>query len=171
MNKEQQTIYEQGLEQYSIGTIVTENVFMALWLAIGAYLCWLLMPLIGWIYLGFGLTMVLFVMRILVCGKCYYHGKRCHTGWGKLSALYCKQGDVKDFGKGISGAIIPLFYGLMALIPLVTGIIATIKNFTFITLVVIVVFLFVVVMSSFTLRKKSCAQCKMKHLCPGCAAK
>ena len=171
MTKEKKEIFENGLDEYPISTVFIENLFMFLWIAIGAFLCWMLVPLIGWIYLIFELTMVLFVMRILVCKHCYYHGKLCHTGWGKLSAIYCQQGELSHFGCGIGGAIIPIFYGAMALLPLIFGIISIINTYSFFKICIIIIFLFVVVMSSFTLRKRSCEICKMKNMCPGSAAK
>jgi hypothetical protein len=115
--------------------------------------------------------MVLYVMRILVCRNCFYYNKRCHTGWGKLSAIYCQQGELNDFGRGIGGAIIPIFYGLMALVPFVLAVISMIQHFSIIIMSLAIVFLFIVVMSSVVLRKKSCVTCQMKHICPGSAAR
>ncbi len=170
MTKEKKELFQEGREEFPVSTMVVENLFIFLWMTLGAFLCWQFEPLVGWIYLAFGFTMVLVVMRILVCKNCYYHGKRCHTGWGKLSALYCEQGEVERFGCGAGGAIVPMFYGSMALLPLVLGTITTVKAFTLIKIIQLAVFLFIVVMSSFTLRKKACAVCKMKNICPGSAA-
>jgi hypothetical protein len=163
----QKELFEDGLDEYPLGTVVIENLFMVLWLMIGTYLCWLLKPVVAWGYLVFGLVMVLAVMRVLVCRNCYYHGKRCHTGWGKVSALYCNQGEISGFGCGVGGAIIPVFYGSIALVPLVLGVISTVKDFSLIKIGVLVGFLVIVIMSSVTLRKKSCGVCKMKGVCPG----
>jgi hypothetical protein len=169
MTKQKKQLNPQGLETYPLKTILTENIFMLLWITIGTYLIWTFKPTIAWAYLAFTLTMVLFIMRILVCKNCYYHGKFCHTGWGKLSALYCKQGKIEHFGCGFSGAIIPIFYGSIALLPLILGITTLIKAFSIVNLIVIVGFVVVVVMSSYTLRKKACGVCKMRDLCPGAA--
>ena len=164
-------MFTDGLDKFPISTVFVENLFMLLWIVTGTFICWISVPLIGWIYLTFGLSMVLCIMRILVCKNCYYHGKLCHTGWGKLSAIYCKQGELNHFGCGVSGKIIPIFYGSMALLPLIIGIISIINNFSVFRICILILFLFVVVMSSFTLRKKSCEICKMKLICPGSAAK
>jgi len=171
VTKEEKKLFHEGLEEYSISTVFIENLFMFLWIAVGTFLCWIFIPLIAYIYLAFGLIMVLYVMRMLVCKNCYYYDKHCHTGWGKLSAVYCRQGEMNDFGRGISGAIIPIFYGLMALLPLILGGISIVQIFSLIKIGMAIVFLFLVVMSSVTLRKKSCIICKMKNICPGCAAK
>ncbi len=167
MSKEESKLFDGGLEEYPISTVIIENTLMLLWLLIGSYLCGTISPLTGWIYLGFGLSMVLVVMRILVCGNCYYHGKICHTGWGKLSALYCKQGDIRQFGCGAGGAIVPGFYGSMALLPVVLGIISLVQSFSILNLAIMLSFIVIVILSSHTFRKKACVQCKMKDICPG----
>lgn len=171
MTEKEKALFQEGPEKYPVSTVLIENLFMFLWIAVGTFLCWIFAPLVAWIYLAFGLTMVLCVMRILVCKNCYYHGKLCHIGWGKLSALYCRQGELNKFGCGIGGSIIPIFYGSMALLPLILGVISIIKAFSLINTGMAIIFLFIVAVSSVTLRKKSCAICKMKNMCPGCAAK
>jgi len=167
VTKEEKELFQKGLDEYPISTVFVENLFMFLWITVGAFLCWIVVPVVGWVYLAVGLLMILCVMRILVCKNCYYYGKRCHTGWGKLSAIYCQQGELSHFG----GAIVPIFYGSMALFPLVLGIISIVKVFTLIKVCMVIIFLFIIVMSSFTLRKKSCTICKMKNMCPGCNVK
>ena len=94
-------IFEQGLEEYPKVSIVLENLLMVIWIAIGTLACWFLHPLIAWIYLALAIIMVGVVLRKLVCTNCYYYGKWCHTGWGKLSALLFKQGDMEKFSMGI----------------------------------------------------------------------
>ena len=162
---------EQGRERYPLSTVIIENLFFVLWLGIGATLMWGFMPALAVAYVIFGVVMMGVVMRISVCGSCYYHNKMCHTGWGKLSALYCRQRDLSRFGKGFSGALIPLFYGSMAVAPLVLGGISTARHFTPLKGALVALFVFVVVMSSVVLRKKSCATCKMRDICPGAAVK
>lgn len=164
-------LFEDGLEEYPKASVFIENIFMFLWIAFGSFLCWMFIPLIGWIYLGFGLVMVLFVMRILVCKNCYYHGERCHIGWGKLSASYCNRGDLNHFGKGIGGIIVPIFYASIALFPLIFGTISLIREFSLIKVCILMTYLLIFMTSSFIQRKKACSLCKMKNICPGSAAK
>ncbi|MBU1535442.1 hypothetical protein KKF84_08975 [Myxococcota bacterium] len=171
MVQKKKELYHEGLEEYPRATVFIENLLFVLWLGVGAFLCWTFLPLIAWIYLGFGVTMMLFVMRIAVCKNCYYHNKRCHTGWGKLSALYCRHGEITNFCRGVAGALIPAFYGSIALVPMVLGVIAMVKQFSVVKLSAFIVFLFIITMSSVILRKKSCDTCKMKLICPGSATK
>lgn len=167
MTKPTARLFEEGLENFSLKTVVTENILFLFWILLGSYLCATLSKVVGWTYMIYGFSMVIVFMRILVCKNCYYHGKWCHSGWGKLSALYCKQGEITRFGCGAGGAIIPIFYGSMALIPIILAVITLIKSFSLLILGILVLFIPVVALSSTILRKKACVQCKMKNLCPG----
>ena len=170
MSDTKKELWPEGIEEYPVSTVIIENIFIVLWLILGAYLCWVFSSIAGIVYLAFGLFMVLFVMRIFVCKNCYYHGKLCHTGWGKLSALYTDHGNEDIFCRGAIGAIVPAFYGVMALIPLIFMVISLIRDFTIMTIIIGIVFLFISSMSSIFLRKKACEKCKMKIVCPGNAA-
>lgn len=171
MTKPTPKLFEEGLEIFPLKTMVAENILFLFWILLGSYLCASLSKVVGWAYLIYGSSMLIVFMRILVCKNCYYHGKWCHSGWGKLSALYCKQGEITRFGCGAGGAIIPIFYGSMALIPIILAVITLIKSFSILILGILVLFIPVVALSSTILRKKVCVQCKMKNLCPGSLGK
>ena len=109
---EETKLYEQGLEEYPPAQAIFGNVVMIIWIALGAIACWFFFPLLGFIYLIFALVMVFVVLRKLVCPNCYYHGKCCHIGWGKLSALLFKEGNIEDFPTSIGLKVAPLTYGL-----------------------------------------------------------
>ncbi len=160
-------LFDDGQERYSLLTVIVENTLILTWILTGGYLCKTLFPIIGLIYLIYGFSMVLVVMRILVCRNCYYYGKLCHTGWGKLSSLYCKQGEITRFGCGFSGKIIPIFYASMTFIPLIMGIISIAMKFSIFNLIILLIFFATAFLSSFSIRKKACVKCKMKEICQG----
>ena len=160
-------IYEQGLEEHPKATIILANLVMAIWIVSGTIACWFLYPWLGWIYLAVTLLMVSVVLRKVVCTNCYYYGKWCGTGWGKLSALFFKEGEMERFSQSIGVKLAPLTYGLLSLIPLVLIVIAIVQEFTIFKIVVLAILLLVSVYSGFLSRKKGCANCKMKLACPG----
>ena len=63
----QENAAPEGLERYPCGTIITGNLAMALIIGLGTWACWLFHPLAGWLYLAYGIIMVYFVLRRLVC--------------------------------------------------------------------------------------------------------
>ena len=164
-------IFEQGLEEYPKASIILGNLVMMLWIALGTIACWFLYPLAAWIYLAAAIIMVGVVLRKLVCTNCYYYDKWCSMGWGKLSALFFKEGDMENFGTSIGIKLAPLTYGLLSLIPLIFIVISIVQGFTVSKIIVLALLLLVSFYSGFISRKKGCVNCKMKLTCPGCAVK
>lgn len=164
-------IFEQGLEEYPKAGMVLGNLVMILWIASGTIACWFLHPLAAWIYLALAVITVGIVLRKLVCTNCYYYDKWCGTGWGKLAALLFKQGSIEKFDTSIGVKLAPLTYGLLTLVPLVLIIISMVQGFTIPKLVVLLLLLLVSVYSGALSRKKGCANCRMRLICPGCAVK
>jgi hypothetical protein len=165
--KSKLNLYEQGIEKHSKATIVFSNLVMALWIALGTIACWFLHPLAGWLYLAAALIMVGVVLRKLVCTNCYYYGKLCGTGWGKLAALFFKEGEMEKFSASIGIKLAPGVYGLLSLIPTVLVVISIVREFTVLKIIILALLLLVTVYSGFLSRKKGCANCKMKLVCPG----
>lgn len=163
------TLYEDGLEKYPKSTIFIENLTLFIWIILGATACWYFNSVIALLYIFFALSMIIFVMRKLVCTRCYYYGKWCHVGWGKISALFFKKGNEEEFQSCTGLKIAPVFFVLLALIPVILVIISSIKSFLLIKIIILLTLLIVVIFSSVILRKKSCALCKMKSICPGSA--
>lgn len=160
-------IADDGLEEYLKTTILLGNLVMVLWIALGTVACWFFYPLAAWIYLSVALLMVFVVLRKLVCTNCYYYGKWCGTGWGKLAALFFKQGSIDNFSRSIGIKLAPLTYGLLSLIPLVLGIVAVIREFTIPRVSVPVLLFLISFYSGAVSRGKACANCKMRTVCPG----
>src|SRR4030042_2414480 len=162
-------IYEQGFEKFPKSQIVLGNLLMLLWISLGTAACWFLYPIAAWIYLTIALLMVFIVLRWVVFRNCYYYGKWCPIGWGKLSALLFKQGSIEKFSKSPGVKLAPITYGMLSLIPLILVITAMVKDFTVPKLVVLILLLLISGYSAVGNRKKSCANCKMKKICPGAA--
>lgn len=158
---------EQGLEEYPKAGIILANLAMVLWLVLGTIASWFFSPVAAALYALVAVLMVFFALRKLVCTNCYYYGKWCGTGWGKLAALFFKKGNIDNFSRSIGIKLAPLTYGLLSLIPLVFGVIAIIREFTVPGVSVLVLLLLVSFYSGAVSRGKACVNCKMRTICPG----
>lgn len=167
MSAENLRLSEHGLEKYPASVISFSNLVMALWIGLGTLACWFFYPLAAWIYLPVAVLMVSVILRKLVCTNCYYYGKWCATGWGKLAALFFKQGSIENFSRSIGIKLAPPTYGLLSLIPIVLGVIAVIREFTMTKVSVLVLLFLVSFYSGAVSRRKSCRNCKMRIICPG----
>jgi len=104
-------IAEDRRETFPLHWIVGENLLhLITWVAAG----WLLWPVrwAGWPVLTIAWAAIVLVIQILLkkhnCSGCYYYGKACHLGWGKLSAALFPQ----DSGDPKTGMRLSLFYVL-----------------------------------------------------------
>jgi hypothetical protein len=170
---EQLDLFTDGMEKTGLLQIVFENLMIGGLIACGAVLIspyridsW---PIISVFYLGFAAVMLGFVLRKHLCSSCFYYGKNCHCGWGRLSALMFKQnsGNYK-----LGGTLGNFTWMVLMLFPLVvfgTGALTgKIDIGSWWPLLVADLLLLAI---NGGLHKKSCTACKMRYICPGSAAK
>ncbi|MBN1290076.1 MAG: hypothetical protein JXA49_10630 [Actinobacteria bacterium] len=165
--RESVSICREGLEEYPISRVIYGNTVMLVWIGLGTFACFMLDPIAAWIYLGVSLVTVFIVLRIMVCTRCYYYGKRCHSGWGRLASLIAKRKDIEGFNDGIGVRAAPAVYGLLSLVPLVIGTISAIMDFSILKVIVLAILLLTGYYSGAISRKSACAECKMREFCRG----
>ena len=171
MKKDKPKIYEQGLESYPLSTVVSGNFFLLGEFILGTIACWFLHPLFACFYLASAIIIVYIVLKKLVCTNCYYYSKWCCLGWGKLCALLFKKGNIEKFSRSIGVKIAAPIYIALTLIPLIAITISIFINFTVFKLSIMIAILIIGIYSGVISRKKTCAVCKMRLICPGSATK
>jgi len=158
-------------ESYSLTWILFENILLLLNWGIGFFLLTPFqyhgIPIIALIYLT-----ILIVVQILLkkhnCGNCYYHNKRCHMGWGKISSLICKKGTGNaDLGKKLSISYI-LQLPVITILSLLAGLV---YGFKITHLILLGIFILINIFQAAILRKTTCSECKNKKQCKFCAIK
>ena len=158
-------------ERYPISYIVGQNLFFLVYFGIGCAEMLSLQihafPVISILYAFFLVIMLLFVLRKHLCTHCYYYGKRCNTGWGKLSSFMFKK-DSGNYQLGIKLAGIT--WMLATLIPIVGSVLTLVLNYSTFTLSLLVLFVLLTPIN-FVIHKKACEKCKMRFICPASMAK
>jgi hypothetical protein len=156
---------KEGFEKYPLYWIVGQNIFLFVYFGIGSFGMLPLQvhgfPVISTLYILF-LAVMLLALRKHLCTYCYYYGKRCNTGWGKLSSLMFKENS-GNYKLGIKFAIIT--WTLAALIPVFGIALALILNYSTFRLVLFVLFVLLTPIN-FLIHKKMCEKCKMRFTCP-----
>lgn len=163
-------LFQEGRESFPAWWIVLENIGLIVNWGIGFIL---LLPfkyngvsVISWLYL-----IVLVIVQILLkkhnCSTCYYYGKWCHLGWGKLTCLLFKQ----DSGNPETGIKLAISYILQLPVILIAALAAGfLYDFNFISVVLLIIFMILNLLQGVVLRKKGCALCKARYICKGSAA-
>ncbi len=103
------------------------------------------------------------------CKYCYYFGKTCGLGRGKICALIFKKGDPNKFiEKDISWKdLIPDF--LVLILPIVGGIIVLIRDFSWLILSLMVILIILSMAGNAMIRGSlACKYCRQREL--GCPA-
>jgi len=163
--------YDKGLEKYPLGCVVGQNIFFVAYFAIGFIGMMPLQiygfPAISVLYALFLIMMLLFILRKHLCTSCYYYGKLCNTGWGKLSALmFSKDSGNYQLGVKLAG----ITWILATIIPIIGIIIVLIIDYSLSNLVFLILFILLTPVS-FINHKKACEKCKMRLNCPAGMAK
>ena len=157
-------------ETFSPVWIILENfMYFSMWIAAGWIVLpiqWRDLPLVTILWAG-----VVILIQVLLkkhnCSGCYYYGKPCHLGWGKLSGWLFKQ----DSGNLKTGMGLSLFYIIIPPVILVSGILTGILiDVTMWHWCILGVYLFLNVLM-FPVRKKGCRICALRDVCHGSAAK
>jgi hypothetical protein len=155
-------------ERYPAWIVLVSNlVSIATYLA-GAFIIYQ----VGIIWMVLYLAYVGFLeMRLLKghCADCYYYGRMCAFGQGKLSSLLFKKGDPKKFCKKQMTwkDIAPDF--MVSLVPMATGAALLVMGFSWIILgLVILLFVLGFPGNAFVRGSLACRHCRQREL--GCPA-
>jgi hypothetical protein len=166
-------LYEKGLEKFPTSWIIGQNLFLTFYFAmafIGMYPLQIYrIPIVSLLFAIYIILMLVFVLRKHLCTNCYYYGKSCHVGWGKLSACLFKQ---KSGNYELGGKLANVTWILVATILPIIGI-GAVVIWKWVSLYYTLLFIVFIVMSglNFAIQKKSCEKCKMRFICPGSLAK
>jgi len=168
----EQKLYEKGLEKYPLSGAIGQNLFFVIYFAIaliGMYPLQIAnIPIVSITYIIFIGVMLIFVLRKHLCTHCFYYGKLCGTGWGKLaSRLFKNNSGNYELGGKLAG----ITWMLAMFFPLIGIIIALILNWFSITITLLLVIFIILSGINFFIHKKSCEKCKMRFICIGSTAR
>jgi hypothetical protein len=155
-------------ENYPFRIIIISNLLQLFIYTIGVII---IKPL-GIIWLLIYLAYIIFLeIRLLrkSCINCYYYGKLCAFGKGKLCSLFFKEGDIEKFASADNMTWKDLLPDmLVAIIPVIIGIVRLIMDFNWILLsLVILLFILVSKGNEFVRGSLACKYCKQRKInCP-----
>lgn len=103
------------------------------------------------------------------CKDCWYYGRICGLGKGKIAPLFVKKGDTKKFAdRDISTVhLIPDF--MLVIFPLIGGVILLVLDFSFVLLGLLIILAIIFFSGTALIRGTfACKYCKQKDI--GCPA-
>jgi hypothetical protein len=158
----------RAYDSFSAAIVVPAILVSVSIYVIGAYI---LKGIGVWLSILYVLYCAWIEFRILKysCADCYYYGKFCGLGRGKLCSLLFKKGDPQRFiNKEVSWYdLLPDF--MVSLFPLIGGIILLIKDFNWLLLLLLVIMLALSFGGNAIIRGSfACKYCKQREI--GCPA-
>jgi len=155
-------------ENYPLWMVLIANLLSFLIYGTGAYI--LLQSGIIWA-IAYVIFIIIFEFRLISghCTDCYYYGKTCAFGKGRLSALLFNKGSAEKFtAMTITWKdIVPDF--LLFIIPVLAGILLLVQGFTWTILILIMVLLLLGFAGNALVRGQlACRYCKQREI--GCPA-
>jgi len=155
-------------ENYPVAIVIVSNLVSFLIYGIGAYILYSLGLI--WV-IGYILFILILEFRVMGwhCVDCYYYGKTCAFGKGRVSRILFTRGRPERFGqKTISWKdIVPDF--LVFIIPILAGILLLVQEFTWLIFgLIIVLFLLGFLGNALVRGNLACRWCKQREI--GCPA-
>ena len=155
-------------EQYPKRFVIVSNLQSLAIYVIGAFLLWLLVPLISICYVFYCVILEVRLLR-RSCINCYYYGKTCCFGKGRMCSILFKKGEPQRFTeKEITWHdVLPDF--MVTIVPIVGGMILLTDEFSWTVIISILALLGLGFAGSAVVRGSfACKYCLQKDL--GCPA-
>jgi len=136
--------------------------------AIGAYVLSGIGILFSILYLIYCLWTEIRVLRV-ACVNCYYYGRVCGLGRGRVCSLFFKRGDPRKFVEREASwlQILPDF--MVSIFPIVGGIILLVRNFTWLLMAMLAILVILSFWGTAVIRGSfACKYCKQREI--GCPA-
>ena len=165
---EQMTKEHKTYENYPAGIVLLSNTVALFIYGIGAYIVGGLGVPFAALYLLYCAWVEVMVLKSS-CVSCYYYGKVCGFGKGKLSAMLFKKGEPRHFIERVVSWSDIMPDMLVLIIPLFVGIALAVKEFSWMKMILLAVLVLLslggnaVVRGSFV-----CKYCKQQAI--GCSA-
>jgi hypothetical protein len=96
--------------------LLSGNLILAIWIALGTVSCLLIGLLVGLLFLGFSVFLILIILRRQLCSTCYYC-KSCSKGFAKMSMLFQGANHIPGIGKGSLLGMAAFTYIVLTVIP------------------------------------------------------
>ncbi|MCK4427620.1 MAG: hypothetical protein KAW16_03945 [candidate division Zixibacteria bacterium] len=150
-------------ENYPKYIIVIRWIVLSIAFALGIYILLGFHNMLAIIYIIYSVIALTLILPLSRCVSCFYHGKLCNTGWGKIAAYLFKKGDESKYVEHYNYAI---FLHLLWLIPLLVALLQSVRQRDLFALSIFVIYLFILFVEKIILKKLGCKRCHLREFCP-----
>lgn len=155
----------RAFKKYPLSTVlITNSVIVIIWI-ISVYLVWQLGRFLGILFIIYIIGLEFFIYKH-GCSCCYYYGKRCAFGRGKIAPFLVRRDNPQKFcqRKVTCLNLLPVILG--SLIPVIAGLILLIRSFSWpiliLTLIPVANWFFI---NPLIYGKLICLHCQQGRIC------
>ena len=162
----EQMSQEQSLrycDSYPRPVIIIRWIILGMAFVLGLYILWGIKEVLGLAYIIYSLVALTMILPLSRCVSCFYHGRSCNTGWGKVAAYLFPKGDESKYVDNYSYSI---FLHLLWIIPLLGGFLQLARRKNLPALSVLAGYAFLLLVEKIVLKKLTCARCRQREFCP-----
>jgi uncharacterized membrane protein YccF (DUF307 family) len=150
-------------DTYPLGVIIVRWIILGMAFALGVYILADIKLVLGLIYVVYSLIALTFILPLSRCVSCYYHGKACNTGWGKMAAYLSPKGDESKYVEHYNYAIL---LHLLWLVPLLASLVQLLRKRDIPALMIFIGYLLILLLDKVSLKKLACTRCHQREFCP-----
>lgn len=152
-------------ENYPSSIIATTILFQLAIYFIGGYIIFHFNLALFFLYLAY-LVVLEITFYPKSCVYCYYYGKWCAFGKGKVAGWFFEKKESERFCEREASFIKMIPEMLVVLVPIILGIVVLIQNFSLVILVLIVLDIILLTYGNSYVRSKlTCPHCKQGEIC------
>ncbi len=149
---------------YPLSTVLLRWLFLGAAFGLGIYILLKFEPVLAYIYVFYGAICLTLILPLSRCVYCYYHGRRCDCGFGKVAAYLFPKKDESQYNSKY--AYFTLTY-LFWLLPGLLGFIQVLRKKSLLALLVFLGFLLALLLERVVLKNLGCKNCHQREICPG----
>jgi hypothetical protein len=149
---------------YPLCIVLLRWLFFAVAFGLGIYILLKFKDILAYIYIFYGAICLTLILPLSRCVYCYYHGRRCDSGFGKVAAYLFPKSDESQYPSKY--VYFSLTY-LVWLFPGLLGFIQVLRTRSFDALVIFLAFLVALFLERVLLKNLGCKNCHQRKICPG----
>jgi hypothetical protein len=143
--------------------VISRWIVLTFAFILGIFILSRIKPAWGIIYVLYALYALTLILPLSRCVNCFYYGRVCNTGWGKVAAYLHRKGDESKYTEHYGYAI---SLHLLWIVPLLASLfkLLTEKNLFF--LIFFLVYIVILWLEKVGLKKLACRRCHQRDFCP-----
>lgn len=151
-------------QDYPVFTVLLRWLFLGIAFALGVYILLKFEAILAYIYVFYGAICLTLILPLSRCVYCFYHGRCCDSGFGKVAAyLFPKSDESQYASKYVYFTLTYLFW----LLPGIVGFVQVLRRRSLPVLLIFLAFLLALLLERVVLKNLGCKNCHQREICPG----